>query len=86
MGISTELRLLGTVSYRLQVGDLIEHEIDHVFVGETEDEPRPDPNEVMAWRTISLPALRQDLRDHPERYTPWLEFVLQAVDSSETAR
>lgn len=79
MGIATTLRHVGTVTYRLRVGDLIEHEIDHVFVGDTENEPRPDPGEVMAWRTISLPALEQDLRDHPERYTPWLEFVLSSA-------
>jgi isopentenyl-diphosphate delta-isomerase len=79
MGLTCALRHAGTVVYRAKVGDLIEHEVDHVFVGETVDEPRADPAEVMAWRAIPLDELQRDIRDHPERYTPWLQVVLDAA-------
>ena len=79
MGLTCSLHHAGSFIYRATVGDLLEHELDHVFVGETEEEPRPDAAEVMAWRAMPLEALERDLRDYPERYTPWLPLVLAAV-------
>jgi isopentenyl-diphosphate delta-isomerase len=79
MGLSCELRAVGTFVYRAAVGELIEHEVDHVFVGETLREPLPDPTEVMAWRAIEATHLRRDLQERPDRYTPWLGRVLDAA-------
>lgn len=78
MGLSCTLRPVGTVRYRVQVGELIEHEVDHVFTGVAGAEPHPDPAEVMAWRAMDPDALLRDLRASPERYTPWLPFVMDA--------
>jgi isopentenyl-diphosphate delta-isomerase len=79
MGLRCELRPAGTFVYREAVGELIEHEVDHVFVGATHVEPRPDPAEVMAWRAIEATDLQRDLQERPERYTPWLGRVLDAA-------
>jgi isopentenyl-diphosphate delta-isomerase len=82
MGLQCELRPVGTFVYRAAVGELIEHEVDHVFVGATDHEPLPDPSEVMAWRAIEATELLRDLRERPERYTPWLGRVLDAAQQS----
>lgn len=79
MGLTCSIRHVGAFVYRAPVGGLVEHELDHVFVGQTADEPDPSAEEVMAWRVEPLAALERDLRDHPERYTPWLPFVLDAA-------
>jgi isopentenyl-diphosphate delta-isomerase len=79
MELICPLRSVGTVIYRAAVGELVEHELDHVFVGESADEPRPDPGEVMAWRAMPIDELERDLRDWPDRYTPWLPLVLGAA-------
>ena len=79
MGLRCELRPAGTFVYRAAVGELIEHEVDHVFVGETHLEPLPDPSEVMAWRVIEATDLLRDLQERPERYTPWLGRVLDTA-------
>jgi len=78
MGLSCTLHHATTVRYRVQVGGLVEHELDHVFAGVAGAEPHPDPAEVMAWRAMDLDALLRDLRASPERYTPWLPFVMEA--------
>lgn len=79
MGLTGTLREVGTVTYRVAVGELVEHEIDHVFVATIAEEPRPDPGEVMAWRVMPLDQLKEDLRQNPGRYTPWLPFVLETA-------
>ena len=50
---------------------LSEHEVDHVFVGRLDDEPRPDPEEIDDLRWIEHAELERDIAAHPERYTPW---------------
>jgi isopentenyl-diphosphate delta-isomerase len=85
MGLSCALRRVATFVYRAQVGELIEHEVDHVFTGISEVEPHPDPEEVMAWRATQPAELSRDLNDHPERYTPWLPLVLRAIRDSAVA-
>lgn len=54
---------------------LTEHELDHVFVGVTDSEPRPCRAEVMDWRYAYTDELH--LGDTAEtRYTPWLGRVV----------
>lgn len=79
MGLECPLRPVTTFLYRAQVGTLVEHELDHVFVGRSDHEPRPDPSEVMAWRTAGLSEIERDLTDRPDRYTPWLPLALAAL-------
>jgi isopentenyl-diphosphate delta-isomerase len=63
--------------YRAEVtGGLVEHEYDHVFVGEFNDEPVPDSAEVAAWRWLRMDELARDLQQRPEAYTDWLRIAL----------
>jgi len=50
MGFDCEPAPAGTFVYRAEVGGLVEHEYDHVFVGRHETDPLPDPAEVSEWR------------------------------------
>jgi isopentenyldiphosphate isomerase len=59
------------------VGDLIEHEVDHVFVGFFAGEPSPNPQEVGAWRWVAQPALAAELARSPERFSSWFPRALQ---------
>lgn len=66
--------------YRAAVGnDLIEHEYDHVFVGRLATTPQPDPNEVTATRYAGAQELEQELREFPERFTPWFRLLMPKV-------
>lgn len=77
MGVACALEHAGTFHYRAELPNgLVEHEIDHVFVGTWQGEPSPDPREVGAWRWATLGELRRDLRARPQRYTAWLPSAL----------
>lgn len=55
---------------------LIEREYDHVLVGRLRGVPRPRPDEVAALEWRDPAQLLEDLRQRPERYTPWLRIAL----------
>ena len=82
MGVRCALVPAGTFHYRADLPNgLVEHEIDHVFVGTWQGEPRPDPSEVAEWRWVTLGELQRDLREHPSRYTAWLAPALAQAES-----
>jgi len=83
LGLRIPLGYLTTFSYRTAVSDhLIEHELDHVFVGRTNRAPTPDPAEVAECLWMTWPELERAVEDEPARFTPWLPPLLAAVRQS----
>jgi isopentenyl-diphosphate delta-isomerase len=77
MGIDCALRPAFVFTYRAEVGDgLVEHELDHVFVGDSSADPRPAPDEVGEWRWATLEAARADASQHPDGYTAWFRMIV----------
>jgi isopentenyl-diphosphate Delta-isomerase len=58
---------------------LIEHEIDHVYFGMTDNRPVINPAEVKNWKYMELPRLAAAIQQNPEQYTPWLRICLDRV-------
>ena len=56
---------------------LIEHEIDHVFVGNCEQHPQPNPEEVAQFIWISITDLRKEMMDYPQQYTEWIKIIFE---------
>jgi isopentenyl-diphosphate delta-isomerase len=80
MGLACPLVPAFGFNYRAELeGGLTEHEYDHVFVGYSEDDPTPDPDEVGEWARIDCAALRADVAAHPADYTVWFKLVYSAV-------
>jgi isopentenyl-diphosphate delta-isomerase len=80
MRMTCFLRPLGSFIYRAQVGGgLIEHELDHLFVAISDDDPMPVPHEVMAWRRLRASNLDWELSISPQRFTAWLPLALAAA-------
>jgi isopentenyl-diphosphate delta-isomerase len=64
--------------YRAELDhELIEHEFDHVLVGQFDGEPHPDPAEVCEFQWLSLDRLRRALATTPESFTYWLKVALE---------
>lgn len=82
MGLVCPLEEVGSFRYEAAdpVSGLVERELDVVVVGTCEDRPAPDPAEVAEVRLVTLAALRADLADRPDYYTPWLAEVLGVVE------
>jgi isopentenyl-diphosphate delta-isomerase len=55
---------------------LIEHELDHVLVGQFDGTCVLNPEEVAAVKWISMEALFADVEAQPEQYTAWFKIIL----------
>lgn len=76
-GLALEHR--GQIEYRADVGGgMTEHEVVDLFTVETDARPalRLNPAEVMATRWLTPEALRQEIADTPEQFTPWLRIYM----------
>ncbi len=65
---------------------MIEHEYDHVFIGEFNGAPTPNASEVDAWRWINLDELRLDLQRNPDQYTCWLKIAMSKTEWGQPAQ
>jgi len=58
---------------------LTEHEFDHVFFGESNQTPKINTEEVEAYRYIAMEDLQQEVKEFPEKFTPWFIIALNRV-------
>lgn len=80
MGFDCEFEEAFSFIYKAEVGQgLIEHEFDHVFIGVSDEEPSPNPDEVSNWKYIDLGFLESDIRENPDNYTIWFQIALEEV-------
>ncbi len=81
MGIDCPLQEAFTIQYQVnfEKTHICEHEFGHVLVGFCYDVPRPHPEEVEAYRWISLERLSRDLIDKPEKYAYWFKQTFDSV-------
>ena len=80
MGVTVPLTPVLRFTYRAELENgLIEHEVDHVFVGQFAGVPSPDPAEVSAWRWIAPDALDAEMKLAPGNFTAWFRMLLPEV-------
>jgi len=80
MGVTVPLRPLLRYTYRAELENgLIEHELDHVFVGSFAGIPSPNPGEVSEWRWIAPDALDAEMALAPGNFTAWFRLLLPEV-------
>jgi isopentenyl-diphosphate delta-isomerase len=80
-GFDVPLEELFSFVYRAEdpASGLTEHEFDHVLVGRFDGRPAPNPDEIEAWEWIDRSKLLRDVRERPQRFTPWFRIVLERV-------
>lgn len=76
MGFTCPLQAEWSFLYRAEVGNgLIEHEYDHVVMGQFTGTPTPNADEVDAWRWAAPAALHTDLAHNPAQYAVWFRLL-----------
>lgn len=81
LGFVTELHEIFSFTYRAEVeNNLIEHEYDHVFAGEYENEIQPNPHEVMNFRFEAMQKIKEDIYLHPEKFTSWFKIAFPKIE------
>lgn len=81
MGFQVDLKELFSFIYKAPFDNgLTEHELDHVMVGYSNQEPNINSEEVEAWKWMSMETIKQDMKDHPENYTAWFKIIFEKFD------
>ncbi|MGL1889013.1 MAG: isopentenyl-diphosphate Delta-isomerase [Reichenbachiella sp.] len=69
-----------TFLYRIGLENgLIEHELDHILIGQTEDPGHVNPEEVSQIKFIDISELIKDVEKNPEEYTFWFKAIIDKV-------
>lgn len=77
IGISAKLAYAFHFEYREELdNNLVEHELDHVLVGQTESLGNMNPLEVQDMKFVSEEELLQGMESHPENYTAWFKIIM----------
>jgi isopentenyl-diphosphate delta-isomerase len=80
MGMETNLSYLFDFSYCVELdNELTENELDHVFVGKTDDLPRLNSNEASDYKYVSTKDIQEALNMNPEYYTEWFKIIFKKM-------
>jgi len=80
MGIECSVESKFSFIYKHQFENgLTEHELDHVYFGACDQIPVINPEEVKAFRYVSLEMLENEISENPERFTIWLRICFPLV-------
>lgn len=80
MGMQAEIQHAFSFIYRAELEhDLIEHELDHVFIGITAQEPAINITEVQDWCWMDTDELVSEVEKNPANFTPWFRIALPQV-------
>ena len=78
LGITTDITEKFHFIYKADVGgNLWEHELDHVFIGEYEGDFQLNQDEVSEVRYITMEELNSEVSSNPENFTEWFKIILK---------
>lgn len=78
MGFTTDLKDTISFIYKAPFDNgLTEHEYDHILVGSFEGTPNLNPDEVAAWKWMSLEDIEKDMQENPGIYTEWFKIIFE---------
>lgn len=84
MAISCKLERVFHFVYRAEVSSgLVEHEVDHVFIGYYDRTVSPNPTEVMAHRWTPFTELQKEIKRNPRHFVPWLLPAIEQIRDRE---
>ncbi|MCG8575297.1 MAG: isopentenyl-diphosphate Delta-isomerase [Flavobacteriales bacterium] len=78
LGIEVNSEQLFSFIYKAELdNNLIEHELDHVLIGNYENAPVPNAEEVMEWKYADMDFIQKDIQEQPDLYTAWFKIILE---------
>ena len=76
MGFVTELKETISFIYKAPFDNgLTEHELDHILIGNYNDDPIINPEEVANWKWMLVADVKEDIKAYPENYTEWFKII-----------
>lgn len=82
MGFFCPVRKILTTIYKLDMENgMIEHELNHVFIGEWDGAPEINESEVQDWKFDDTRRVEEEVRMHKGNYSAWFRELLPLVIS-----
>ena len=80
MGMHCELTPIFSFLYKAALENgLTEHEFDHVFIGQSNQIPAINKEEVDDFRYVGMEELQLEINESPQNFTPWFILALDRV-------
>ncbi len=80
MGFDCSIIEIFSFTYRVKLSDNInENEYDHVFTGQYDGVPDPNPAEISDWKWINERDIKEDLTHNKKNYTYWFLKIADKV-------
>jgi len=80
MGMATDLAFAFSFQYEAPFDNgLIEHELDHVFIGHSTAMPQINAEEARDFKWCTRQEIADELAQHPERFTAWFKLIYDRV-------
>ncbi len=77
MGMQTQLELKTSFIYKtLFDNDLTEHELDYIFIGNSNENPIINPEEVHEYNWLTVTSIHQAIAKHPDDFTSWFKIAM----------
>ncbi|GER60293.1 isopentenyl-diphosphate Delta-isomerase [Patiriisocius marinus] len=78
MGFVTQLNETTSFIYKAPFDNgLTEHELDHILVGNFNETPVINEDEVVAWKWMLLEDVKKDIENNPQIYTAWFKIIFE---------
>lgn len=82
MGLECQMDFAFSFQYKAVLeNQLIENEVDHVYVGVSDDIPFANPQEVKSCKYLTVEDIRNDMITSPENFTYWFKLAFEKVIS-----
>jgi len=76
MGMAVPLQELFFFIYKASFDNgLTEHELDHVMVGYSDEDPKINTDEVAAFKWVPIDVLKKELFHNPDDFTVWFTII-----------
>lgn len=80
MGMSCDLKIKTNFIYKTSFENgLIEHELDYVLIGSSNQNPHINQDEVADYKWASISDIKTDIISNPNQYTSWFKIALERV-------
>ena len=76
MGFDCEIEEMFHFIYKAELDQgLTEHELDHLFIGYSNEDPIINPEEVESWKRMPIENVEADIKNNPDQYTEWFKII-----------
>lgn len=77
LGIDVTLTFAYSFIYKATLdNNLIEHELDHVYIGRADGGFNINPDEIEDWKYLSVDKIREEINIDPSLYTYWFKIII----------